>query len=54
MDIRVDDLSGEGIQNFILHHVTDAHQNSPANKVHALDISCLQKIRYYILVCMGG
>ncbi|MGB3615008.1 MAG: GNAT family N-acetyltransferase [Elainellaceae cyanobacterium] len=42
MDIRVDDLQGPDIANFVQEHLQDAAQHSPPESVHALDIESLR------------
>ncbi|MBV7300295.1 GNAT family N-acetyltransferase [Enterovibrio paralichthyis] len=42
MEIRIDDLSGKEIQQFLLNHLSNMHEISPPESVHALDISALR------------
>ncbi|MDD1794014.1 GNAT family N-acetyltransferase [Enterovibrio makurazakiensis] len=42
MEIRIDDLSGKEIQALLQQHLTRMHEISPAESVHALDLSGLQ------------
>lgn len=42
MDIRLDDLSGEQVQALLAAHLAGMQENSPADSVHALDLSGLQ------------
>lgn len=41
--IRPDDLSGEAVRALITAHLSDMHSQSPAESVHALDLSGLQR-----------
>lgn len=43
MDIKVDDLSGPEIAQLLIEHLNDMHATSPAESVHALDLSGLKK-----------
>lgn len=43
MDIRTDDLSGAATQALLRLHLAGMHENTPADHVHALDLSGLQK-----------
>ncbi len=43
MDIRIDDLSGAEIQKLLTEHLEDMHTASPAECVHALDLTELKK-----------
>lgn len=43
MDIRIDDLSGLEIKQLLLEHLNDMFATSPAESVHALDLSELRK-----------
>ncbi|MDE8601791.1 GNAT family N-acetyltransferase [Marinomonas sp. RSW2] len=42
MDIRIDDLSGVEIQTLLTEHLEDMHAASPAECVHALDLTGLK------------
>lgn len=42
MDIRIDDLSGAEIQKLLTEHLEDMHTASPAECVHALDLTGLK------------
>lgn len=43
MDIRIDDLSGAAIKQLLTEHLDDMFATSPADSVHALDLSELQQ-----------
>ncbi|SBS27421.1 putative N-acetyltransferase YsnE [Marinomonas spartinae] len=43
MNIQVDDLSGPEIAQLLTEHLNDMHATSPAESVHALDLSGLKK-----------
>ncbi len=43
MDIRLDDLNGPEIKALLQEHLDDMYQNSPAESVHALDLSELKQ-----------
>ena len=43
LDIRIDDLSGEGTQALIRRHLAGMHENSPPESVHAFDLSKLKQ-----------
>lgn len=42
-NIRADDLSGAPIRDLIAEHLTHMHSQSPAESVHALDLSSLTR-----------
>lgn len=42
MEIRLDDLSGQQVQDLLAAHLAGMQENSPADSVHALDLSGLQ------------
>ncbi|WP_417622223.1 GNAT family N-acetyltransferase [Parasphingorhabdus sp.] len=42
MDIRLDDLSGQQVQDLLAAHLAGMQQNSPPDSVYALDLSGLQ------------
>ncbi|WP_394209394.1 GNAT family N-acetyltransferase [Enterovibrio calviensis] len=42
MEIRIDDLSGKEIQALLQQHLNNMHEISPAESVHALDLSGLK------------
>jgi len=42
MEIRQDDLSGKAVQSLLAIHLSGMQANSPADSVHALDLSGLQ------------
>jgi len=43
MDIRLDDLNGPEIKALLQEHLDDMYQTSPAESVHALDLSELKQ-----------
>ncbi|WOD08297.1 GNAT family N-acetyltransferase [Marinomonas sp. GJ51-6] len=43
MEIRVDDLSGSEVRQLLTEHLDDMYATSPAESVHALDLSELQQ-----------
>lgn len=43
MEIRVDDLTGPEIKQLLTEHLDDMYATSPAESVHALDLSELQQ-----------
>ena len=43
MLIRVDDLAGPEIRALLAEHLRNMHEISPPERVHALDLSALQK-----------
>lgn len=43
MQIRIDDLSGEEIQELLREHLRNMHLHSPPENVHALDLDSLRK-----------
>ena len=43
MEIRVDDLSGPEVRQLLTEHLDDMYATSPAESVHALDLSELQQ-----------
>ncbi|MFL0564216.1 GNAT family N-acetyltransferase [Microbacterium sp. 179-I 1D1 NHS] len=42
LDIRVDDLTGESTVALVRQHLAGMHELSPADSVHALDVSALR------------
>ncbi|TDL45011.1 GNAT family N-acetyltransferase [Microbacterium oleivorans] len=42
LDIRVDDLTGEATVALVRQHLAGMHELSPAESVHALDVSALR------------
>ena len=42
MDIRLDDLSGQQVQNLLAAHLAGMQENSPPESVYALDLGGLQ------------
>tara|TARA_R110001599_G_scaffold284926_1_gene487136 strand:- start:897 stop:1352 length:456 start_codon:yes stop_codon:yes gene_type:complete len=42
LDIRLDDLSGQQVQDLLAAHLAGMHENSPPESVYALDLSGLQ------------
>ena len=42
LDIRIDDLTGEATVALVRRHLAGMHELSPAESVHALDVSALQ------------
>lgn len=43
MEIRVDDLTGPEVKQLLTEHLDDMYAASPAESVHALDLSELQQ-----------
>lgn len=43
MQIMIDDLTGPAIQALLSQHLTDMHNTSPAESVHALDLAALRQ-----------
>ena len=43
MEIRIDDLSGPEIKQLLTEHLDDMYATSPAESVHALDLSALKQ-----------
>lgn len=43
MEIRLDDLTGPEIQALLAEHLTNMHQLSPPESVHALDLTALRQ-----------
>ncbi|MBJ7538778.1 GNAT family N-acetyltransferase [Marinomonas transparens] len=43
MDIRIDDLSGPEVKQLLTEHLEDMYATSPAESVHALDLTELKK-----------
>ncbi|WP_047982298.1 GNAT family N-acetyltransferase [Ornithinibacillus contaminans] len=42
MEIKLDDLTGEAIKQLIVEHLKEMGQNSPAESIHALDLTKLK------------
>ncbi len=43
MDIRLDDLTGDDVAKLLSEHLQDMYATSPADSVHALDLSKLRQ-----------
>jgi putative acetyltransferase len=43
MEIKIDNLTGAGIQELLREHLTDMRRTSPPESVHALDLDGLRK-----------